>query len=225
MTALKIVLMILLIFLLISLIRVGLVAEYTEAGFALRVRVGPLRITVLPMKKKKPRQERKEEETLPPAQQPEPQKKGGVAKLAFDLVKPVIEAGGRLRRKIRIDRLELVLTVASTDPAKTAICYGQANAVLGTIWYPMQQAFQVKDAHFHTEASYDQTKPTLYFWAAVSLTIGQGIVVMFPLGCKALARVLRYRQEQKAEKTQQIKKTEDTKREDKNEIPQNRKAV
>ena len=56
-----------------------------------------------------------------------------------------MEAAGCFRRRLRGDQLELKLTIGAADPGDAAIRYGQANALLGSIWQPLTEAFHVED--------------------------------------------------------------------------------
>lgn len=173
---------------LLSLVRVGAVADWSAAGLTLKVRVGRLRFTVFPMKPKKKRREKPERAKKPakePQAPPEPRQGGGL-----DLVKqllPVIaEAAGRFKKKICIDRLDLDLTVACPDPALTAVAFGGANAALGMIVPLLENNFNIKERSIRTAVDFDREEPAVAILAALSLTIGQGVALSVSLGFKLL---------------------------------------
>lgn len=97
-----------------------------------------------------------------------------------------------------MDELELCLTVGGSDPADTAMFYGQANAALAALWEPITNAFHVKDGHAQVRIDFDAPGMTLYGKAALSLKIGQILWLAVYFGCKALVRFLNYRSIRKA---------------------------
>ena len=205
--------LILLVLLLIGQVRVGAVAEYSQAGPEVRVRLGPVRLKVFPLAKKEKTQEQlkkeaekkaraeekkkaKKEQKKSKAQQEKKslqEKVGGGLDLARELLPLALEAAGCFWNKLIVDELELCLTVGGPDPADAAMLYGQANAALGALWQPLTQAFHVKNGHAHVAIDFDAQSMTLYGKAALSLKIGQIVWLGVHFGCKALAGFLRYR--------------------------------
>lgn len=174
---------------LLSLVRVGGDAEYGTGGFTARLRLGLLRITIWPVKKKKEKR-KKAESPPPPPDTPPPEEKpkaGGSFVLLRELLPFVTDAAGRLTRKIRIDLIRLDFTAAATDPAEAALAYGGANAAIGMIWPLIEHNFKVKDRRIRTRVDFDAKSPTVYVFAAFSLTIGQAV----SLGTRLFVRFLK----------------------------------
>ena len=178
---------------LISLIRVGVRAEYVQDRLAVRLLAGPVKITLYPRKAKKPRKAKghkaqpapKEEKKLPPLEELIP--------LAKQLLPMAAEAAGRFKNKVRIDLFDLDVTVASTDPVRTALNYGKLNMAIGMFWPLVEQNFKVKEWHIRTRMDFVAQHATAELHAAATLTIGQIIV----LGAWAAARVLPILSQQK----------------------------
>lgn len=126
------------------------------------------------------------------------EKIGGALELAQALLPLALEAAGRFRRKLRMDQLELILTVGASDPADAALRYGQANAVLGAFWHPLTRAFQVRDGRACATVDFEAEGMTLYARAALSIQIGQALYLGLYYGIRALARWLKLRNRQKA---------------------------
>lgn len=178
MTALRVLLIIAVACWLITLIRIGGEVQYSRDGFLVRVCAGPLRFTVFPMKpgkKKTDRQKKKEKAQRKSPEQPEAEKKGGSWKKVKKYLPLIGQAAGELKRKIRIDRIMFHLTWATSDPAFTAVGFGAGNAALGMIWPLIENNFKVLDRDVGVAMDFEQSEPTLYAEAALSLTIGQGI--------------------------------------------------
>ena len=142
MTALEIIGMILLLFLLLSLLRVGAIVDF-GGELRVRLRVGPVKLTVLPRKEKKAQKKAAEAAGKTPEEKTKPKAAGGhrLPKLSFpelrELAGTVLGALKRtLRRtcrRTRIDPLEVGVIFAGDDPADTAQTYGYANAALWTL--------------------------------------------------------------------------------------------
>lgn len=195
-----------LVLLLIGQIRVGGQAEFNAGGFFLWVRAGRLRINILPVKPKK-RKAKKEKpkkgkpkkpkekkgsgkpgEKKPP--KPIPEKLGGALEYARELLPAALEAAGGILRGLRVDTLHLELTAGSADPADAAMLYGQANAALGALWYPLTTAFRVKDGSARVKLDFDAPGMTVYGMAGLSIKIGTVIRIGIRAGFRALTGAL-----------------------------------
>ena len=189
MTGLKVLLIILLVFWLISLIRVGGRVRYGEAGLFVFVLAGPLKIQVLPgkpkeekpKKKKKPKKEKK-----PKEKKPKPEGQPGTLSRLMQLLPVVGQVCGTLKRKIRIGDLKVELIWGGSDPAAVALGYGRANAALGMLWPILDNNFKVKRHSFQIGMDYGRTQPAVELEAALTFTIGQIVTLAVHYGVKAL---------------------------------------
>ena len=167
------------VLLLIGCIRVGVQVEYCAQGLFVRVRAGRFYIPVF--HGKKGREKPKKEKPAAAKASSEKKKRGGLLQLALKFIPLVLDTVKRFFRKLQVDKLDMELVVCAADPADAAIRYGQANALLGSLWQPMVEAFHVKDGHAHVGVDFEETKSTLYLLATLSLTIAQilGLVLVF----------------------------------------------
>lgn len=197
MTFLKVLLVILVVLWLISLIRIGGRVCYGKAGLYAAVLAGPFKIQILPMKPRKkkarrdkPKKARKREKEKPPKEsrekKPAPEGRPGTLSRLMQLLPVVGQACGSLKRKIRIDDLELELIWGGSDPAAIALGYGQANAVLGMLWPIFDHNFKVKRHSFQIGMDYGAEQPAVELQAAVTLTVGQIMALGLHYGAKAL---------------------------------------
>lgn len=192
MTVWKVLLILLLILWLISLIRIGGRVSYGAAGLFVTVLRGPFKIQVLParerpQKGKKPKRETKpKKEKKPKEKKPKPEGQPGTLPRLMKLLPVVGEACGALKRKVRIDDLELELIWGGGDPASVALGYGQANAVLGILWPIFDHNFKVKRHSFQIGLDYERREPAVEVRAAVTLTVGQMFALGTHYGAKAL---------------------------------------
>ncbi len=191
---------VLLVLFLISRIRLGGKAEYSAEGFLAWVKVGPALVQVFPAAEKKSKEKPKKEEKAK-AEEPEtPQeeKKGGSFALLKEMLPLVMDAVGRILRAIRVDMLYLDFTSAGQDAAAAAMGFGYANAAIGMIWPILEQNLRIKDRRIRTRVDFQQTQPTVYLLAQVTLTVGQLIALAVVLGIRFLKRYLAYRANEKA---------------------------
>lgn len=191
---------VLLVLFLLSLIRVGGAAEYSASGVTAQVNIGPVTLRVYPVKKKK---KKKAKKAAPPqeapAEEPPPKPGGSLEKLKAYL--PLItDAAGRLKRKIRVDKLHLDVMTAAEDPALAALSYGYANVAVGMIWPLFEHNFKVKEHRIRTAVDFQTTTPTVYVYAALSLTVGQAVSLGLRLAVKFLRVTAQMNLAQKTEK-------------------------
>ena len=188
---------------LIGQVRVGGRAEFNAQGFFLWIRLGRFHIKILPMKPraekppkepkkpKKPKKQQKPKKEREPV--PLPERIGGALEYAQALLPVGLEAAGGMLRGLRMDTLELELTAGSPDPADAAMLYGEANAALGALWFPLTKAFKVKDGRARVKLDFDAPGITVYGAAALSIKIGTVVWIGLRAGLKALFGALTVR--------------------------------
>lgn len=194
---------ILLVFWLLGRIRIGAAVSYSEDGFFLSVKAGPVRIRVLPAKKtaKKPAKKTvKKPAAAGRTKKPGPNRRDTISAACRFL--PLLgEAAGRFRRKIRIDYVKIHIIWGAVDPAAAAKGYGTGNAIMGILWPVIEHNFNVKRRDLGVDVDFERTKPELIGEAQVTITIGQSLTLALLLGGKALKIYLGIRRE-KAQKTE-----------------------
>lgn len=183
--------MILLAFLLLSQIRVGCQAEYSGQGPKVWIRLGKLSIQIYPMNPREKKVKQKKKKVKEPV--PLREKAGGLLCYAENLIPVVLEAAGQFYKKLQVDTLRMRLTAGGAEPADAAVLYGQAVAVLGALWYPLTEAFHVKDGSAKVELDFDAPEHTLYAFASLSLKAGQILWLGLHFGLKALRAFLHTR--------------------------------
>lgn len=206
MTALRVVLIVLLVLWLIGCIRLKGFVEYSEEGVLAQLRVLWFKITLFPAKPKqekpekpkKPKKPRKPKEPKKPKEKPKDErplteKLGGLWSLFQDAVPMVCQAAGKLLHKLRIEELTLHLTWAAEDPADAALGYGAGEAALGAVWPLLDRAFDIRKRDVGVAVDFQRTDPIIYARAILSFTIGQLVSLGVVYGFKALALFLRHR--------------------------------
>ena len=161
---------VLIVLFLIGQIRVGCKVAYDQSGAQVFVRLGAFRIRVFPLKKKnraeKPKKEKKpkkKKQKKPKEPVPLKEKIGGALGYAQALLPILLGSVKYFGRKLQIDTLHLILTAGSPDPADAASVYGKATAALGALWYPLTDAFDVKDGYARVDLDFESPQMTLCF--------------------------------------------------------------
>lgn len=107
------------------------------------------------------------------------QEKIELARRFLPLIFSSLEKIGRYKK---IDRLELDLVVGSEDPVKAVVLYGQAHALLGTLWMPLDQTLNIQKGRAGVRMEFEETIPRFSGIFALSLTLGQLVVLLLHMG-------------------------------------------
>ena len=159
-----ILLAILLLLYLVLRVRVGVEAGYMSRNLSLKLRLGLFRIRLLPPNKKKDHAKKRT--------QKQPKEKKPITRFlpylpcAFRLVKRIVS-------RLRVDKLQANLIVATPDPADTVTRYGQLNAAIGALWGPFNNALEVKDANIHLDVDLQSANSSADAFLSVSWRLSQ----------------------------------------------------
>ena len=200
----KVLLIVLAVMGLLAMLPLGVGLRYDEGGFFCRVLAGPVRITLYPRKKKPKKEEEKPEKKpeTPPAQpKAEAPKKGGSWKRFLPLVRVGLEFLGELRRKIRVSRMELQLTMAGDDPCDLAVNYGRASAAMGALLAGLNRVFVIKKQRVNLGCDFDAEEMTVFARLDVTITLGRALVLLTRYGVRGLKTYLDITKQQSVKPT------------------------
>ena len=168
------------ILILLGSVPLGVFARYDSGGPLVRIVVGVLRFTVIPLpkKKKKVPKEKKEpspaeEKKTPPKPAEEPEKKGGSLRDFY----PLIQVGERFlnqfRRKLRVDDLVLKLTLGGDDPCDLALNFGRAWAALGNLVPVLERFFHIRRRNFEVQCGFTSEETLIEAQAKLTMPLRQ----------------------------------------------------
>lgn len=195
MTALKIIGVILLIFLLIGLLRVGAIVSFGDE-VRVQIRVGAIKLTILPRKKSaKPKGAKKAKKPQKPKDEPEeeaekkPKKKRKLPKPTFDeildLVETALSALGRMLRRVckrlRIDPLELLVVFGGDDPAAVAKTFGYADAAVFAFMPRAEELFYIPNPSIALRMDFQAEKTAVRGTVGLSLRVCDLFAFVFTL--------------------------------------------
>ncbi|MBR3560398.1 MAG: DUF2953 domain-containing protein [Oscillospiraceae bacterium] len=204
MTALKIIGVILLVFLLLGFLRLGAIVSFGEE-LRVRLRLGVLKVSLRGKpKKEKPPKEKKEE--APKADKPaEPKKKRSLPRPTLDEILDLLETalaalGATVRRacrRTRIDPLDVTLTIGAYDPADTAVLFGAVNAAVFALMPKVERTFDVPDPGVHLRMDYDREFPAAEGSLGISLRLCDLFAILFTLAIPLVKWFLRFKKAHK----------------------------
>ena len=194
MTALKVIGIILLIFILIGFLRVGALMQF---GDELRVQlsVGPFRFTLLPAKEKKETPKKKAKQKKKPSL-PKPTKEE-LRDLITTALSALKETAKRTCKRLRIDPLEILIVFGGTDPADIAQTYGYASAAMWGVMPHLEDLFHIPDPSLHLRMDYSSEKTHAEGAVGLSLRIRDGLHISLALLIPMLKWYLRYKKAHK----------------------------
>ena len=190
-TALWILLIIALLLTAFNLLRVGVDAEYDGEALLLRLKAGPVRITILPKKEKPEKPKKKKKEKQPKA---EKSKESPLTlPTLLKLVRPALEALGSFRRKLSVDLLRLHARVGTSDPYNTAMTFAYLQSAVYGLHPLVERALNVKERDVWLTPDFTSDDIAAEGRLIGTIRIGQIAGIALVLGWKALLVILRQR--------------------------------
>lgn len=169
---------ILLLLILLTILRIGVTAQYNEQGPTVLAHIGPFFLKLYPKRKKTIKHKSKEIKD-----QLVEEKKGGTVEQLKELMPLICESLSRLKRKLTVNHLTIYYLSAGSDPAKTAMNFGLASAGLGFLTAVLENNFKIKKRDVRTNLSFTEEKSSVYIRLKMSLAIweivyiGWGIII------------------------------------------------
>lgn len=200
----------------LAIVPLGVSVKYNEAGPLVRLILGPVRLTLIPAKpkKEKPKKEKKEKpkkETPAPARTvgadkpgkvpgeptPEPKEKGGSWTDFLPLVKTLFDFLGNLRRKLRVNVLELKLILAGGDPYALGLNYGRTWAAVGNLMPRLEKYFVIKKRDVEVECDFTASETRVIARLDLTITLGRLLAAVISFAVKALIQFIKIKKSQK----------------------------
>ena len=202
---------------LLAVLPLGVSVRYNSDGPLVRVVLGPLRLTVFPLPKKEKKEKKKKtvenapepapkapEEPIPqnPAPPPKPKEekpkeKGGSLLDFLPLVKLAFRFLGDLRRKLRLNVLELKLILSGGDPANLAINYGRAWVAVGNLQPHLERLFVIKKRDIEVECDFTASETLVIARLDLTITLGRLLSLIFGYAIRALITYLKINKKRK----------------------------
>lgn len=187
------------VLLLLAILPIGVSAVYNAEGPLVRVILGPVRWTVYPEKnkQKKPKEMRKAKKVTKPATRKEPEETGGSWTDFLPLIKTALSFLNGIRRKLRVKRLEMKLTLAGGDPCDLALNYGRAWAAVGNLMPLLEKVLVIKKRNVEVQCDFEAASTVVYARLDVTITLGRFLVLLVRYGIRALKQYIELKNQRK----------------------------
>ena len=182
----------------------GVRLRYDEDGPLAAVLLGRLPIVLYPLPgwlKKLTSREKKDGAKKPKKEKPKKEKppkdtvgegpQGGSWKKFLPLVRLGLHFLGDFRRKLRVNRLVLRLTLAGDDPCDLAVNYGRAWAAVGNLLAAMQRAFVIQKRDVEVQCDFLGEETKVVFAMDLTITLGRILGLLVKYGIRAVAILLK----------------------------------
>ena len=179
---------------LIALIPLGVSGKYDDEGLLVKVIAGPVRLTVFPLPEKKEEKPKKKKSSgkKKPAAKPkqEPEKKPGKLSDFLPLVKIGLKMLNDLRKKLRVNRLDVALVLAGDDPCDLAVNYGKTWTAVGNLMPRLERFLKIKKRDIRVECDFAGDVTRVYARMDVTITLGRLIWLGVKYGIPAVKEIL-----------------------------------
>ena len=182
----------------------GVRLRYDEDGPLAAVLLGRLPIVLYPVPgwlKKLTSREKKDGEKKPKKEKPKKEKppkdtigegpQGGSWKKFLPLVRLGLHFLGDFRRKLRVNRLVLRLTLAGDDPCDLAVNYGRAWAAVGNLLAALERAFVIQKRDVEVQCDFLGEETKVVFAMDLTITLGRILGLLVKYGIRAVAILLK----------------------------------
>ena len=176
----------------LSILPLGVSANYAQSGARVLLIVGPIRITLYPGKNKKSHKKaEKKTEKGTAAQGQTADKKGGALSDFLPLVRAILDFLVDFRRKIRVKTLQLQLTLAGDDPCDLAVNYGRAWAAIEGLMPQLDRFFVIKEQKIDVACDFTADTTVVYARLDITITLGRLLVIALRHGARVLREFTR----------------------------------
>ncbi len=180
------------VLLLLYFLPLGADVRYDSAGFRLMAIFGPIRIRLLPASKKKPKEQKKKKSETPKKPPQAATKKaeedpaGGSWTDFLPIARTALSLLNGLRRKIRVNRLQMQLIMAGDDPCDLAVNYGRAWAALGNLQPALERCFVIRKRDLSVTCDFEGTQTLVLLRMKLTITLGRLLWLLLRYGVQAI---------------------------------------
>ena len=172
----------------LAILPLGAAVRYDSDGVLVQVIAGPVRFTVLPKKdkrpiEKKPKAEKKKKTGSGGKKQ---EKTGGSLSDFLPLVDIALDFLNDLRMKLRVNFLQLHLTMAGDDPCDLGLNYGKAWAAMGNLLPRLEEFFIIKKKDIRVACDFEAEQTVIFAGLDITITLGRILALAAVYGWRAM---------------------------------------
>lgn len=178
---------------LMAILPLGVCACYKSGGPTVHLVIGPFRFSLYPgkRKRKKQRTETEKDKTESSGTNKQPKEAGGSVQDFLPLVRILLDLLHDLRRKLRVDLLELRIILAGGDPCDLALNYGRAWAALGNLMPQLERLFVIKKCDLEVECDFTSDQTLVSARLDVTITLGRLLLLVIVYGIRAVGQYIK----------------------------------
>lgn len=199
---------------LLAVFPLGVGIRYDENGFAAKLVLGFVKLTVFPLPnwlksliskkpKQKPTQEQNQE-PKPEAPKPEKQEppkdtskpaqpKGGSWTDFLPFVQLGLNFLSDFRWKLRLNHLVLNINLGGTDPSTLALVYGNTWAAVGNLLPRLERIFVIKKRDINITCDFTAEETTVIAQLEITITLGRIIALLAVYAVRAIKVFLTFK--------------------------------
>ena len=185
------------ILVLLAVLPVGVCLIDNEDGLILSLLLGAIKIKLFPKastekKKEKPKKKKKQKQKNTATKDKKKNKKKSGGKLTDFL--PLVDIGlqflGSFRRKLRVNRLEILYVMAGVDPCDLALNYGKAWTAVGNLMPLLERIFVIKKRNIQVQCDFTADSAKISARLDMTITVGRVVGIAVKYGIKAIREFL-----------------------------------
>lgn len=188
------------------LLAVWLLRVRVEIAFGQELRltaqIGPKKLLLLPKpeKKEKPGKKKAKKPEQPAAAGKKEKKKFPFTFRDVRSALPVVfealkKALGKIRRRMRVDPLDVSVIIGGSDPAKVAQMYGWAGTAVWSMMPQLEQLIHIPAPHIHLGVDYDSDRVRSEGRVGVRCRVGDLVVIVLTLAVPVLRWYMAWRKQ------------------------------
>ncbi len=182
----------------VAVLPIGVSACYDAKGLLVKLIAGPLRLTLVPGKKKEKKGKKEDPKQQSAKAKPDPSGESGGSVTDFlPIGKVAWEFLTDFRRKLRVNRLELEVILAGSDPCDLAVNYGKACGALGALEPQLSRFFVIRKKDLHVACDFVEEKTKIRARLDLTITFGRILALGVRYGWRALRTFLKINNKRK----------------------------
>ena len=151
----------------------------------------------VPLEKKYPNLDKKPRRVPRKAPEPEKPEQGGSWTDFLSLIPVVLDFLNDFRRKLRVNRLELKVIMASGDPCDLAINYGKVWAAVGNFMPQLERFLKIQKRNIDIECDFLASETKVIARLDLTITLGRILAAVFKFAFHALVEFLKIMKKRK----------------------------
>ena len=151
----------------------------------------------VPLEKKYPDLDKKPRRVPRKAPEPEKPEQGGSWTDFLSLIPVVLDFLNDFRRKLRVNRLDLKLILASGDPCDLAVNYGKVWAAVGNFMPQLERFLKIQKRNIDIECDFLASETKVIARLDLTITLGRILAAVFKFAFRALVEFLKIMKKRK----------------------------